>query len=438
MDNLMSFLEVRLTPIAAKFGSNRYLRAISNGFVAIMAATIVGSLFTLICWLPIPGWTDWLFATGLYSILSLPASVTLNIIAVYAAFFIAYSLAKEFGVDGGGAGLAGLICFFLVTGQVTLFAAAEAEAASVTAISLEYLGSKGLFTAMIVALLAARIYVFAVRKNWTIKLPDSVPPNVTNAFTSLIPTGVTVVVFLIVAGLMTLTPYGTFSAAVFTIIQSNLMHFMGNNIVSYLFLEMLASFLWFFGLHGGNIVNSITQPIYIPLALENLAVYQSGSKVMPNIISSAFNSAYCFGGIGSMFGLAILMFLFSRSKQMKTLGRISLPTTLFFINEPLLFGIPVVLNPLFFLPLLLVSPFCGLLTYIVMKIGIVQIPYGLQLPWTTPPLISGFLQGGVSLMIWQLLMILLSMVLWYPFFKISDKKALEEEVGLEKASAEDD
>ncbi len=429
MNGFLSFLEQKLTPIAVAFGNNKYLKAISSGFVAIMAATIVGSIFTLICWLPIPGWTDWLFATGFYNILSLPSQVTIDIIAVYAAFFIAYSLAKEFEVSGSGAGLAGLICFFLVTGRANYFSAADAAAAPVSAISLDYLGAKGLFTAMIVGLVAARLFIFAVKKNWTIKLPDSVPPNVTAAFTSLIPIGFTVVIFLVVAGLMTMTPYGTLSNAVFSILQSNLMRFMGNNYFSYLFFDIMASLLWFFGLHGGNIVGSITNPIYVPLSLENLAVYQSGSKVMPNIISGAFGGSYMFGGIGSMFGMAILMCLFSKSKQYKMLGRLSLPTTLFFINEPLLFGMPVVLNPLFFIPLVFTSPILGSLTYIVMKLGIVQIPYGLQLPWTTPPLISGFLQGGISLMIWQVLMILGSMVIWYPFFRMGDKAALKEEQG---------
>lgn len=429
MNKFMEFMEQKMTPIAAAFSANKYLRAISGGFVAIMAATIVGSIFTLICWLPIPGWTDWLFATGLYNILSLPSQATIEIIAVYAAFFIAYNLAIEFDVKGAGAGLASLVCFFLVTGRTNYLSLDGST--GVSAIGLDYIGAKGLFTAMIVGLIAARIYVFAVKKNWTIKLPDSVPPNVTAAFTSLIPTGVAVIFFLIVAGLMTLTPYGTFSNAVFTIIQSNLMRFIGNNYFSYAFFEMMAGFLWFFGLHGGNITGAITTPIYTPLSLENLAVYQSGSKVMPNIISGAFTSAYTFGGVGSMFGLAIIMCLFAKSKQYKTLGKLSLPTTLFFINEPLLFGIPIVLNPMFFLPLLLCPTICGSLTYVVMKLGLVQIPYGLQLPWTTPPLISGFLQGGISLMIWQLLMILLSIVIWYPFFKMGDKAALKEELGEE-------
>ena len=130
-----------------------------------------------------------------------------------------------------------------------------------------------------------------------------------------------------------------------------------------------------------------------------------------------------------MFGLSILMAFFAKYKQYKMLGKLSLPTTFFFINEPLLFGIPVVLNPLFFLPLVFTTPLLGTLTYVMTKIGIVPIPHGLQLPWTMPPVFNGFLQAGIGLAIWEVLMVLASMVIYYPFFKMGDKKALAEENG---------
>jgi len=431
MNGLMNVLEKYLMPISAKLSSNRYLRAISNGFIAVMTANIVGSMFTLLGNLPIPAYTNWLAATGLNAVFALPGAVTVSMISLYAAFFIAYHLAKEYNSDGLGAGLISLISFLMVTGTGTYFAAAAEGAAAVSAVSTEYLAAKGLFTAMILALITGRVYVWILQKGWTIKLPDSVPPNVSNSFKTLIPGFIIITLWLIISSLMKLTPYGGLHQMIFGVIQSNLMRFMGNNLGAWIFFNIMTGLLWFFGLHGGNIVGSITNPIYTPLSLENLEVYMANPAAkMPNIfIGTPFTKAFTFGGVGSMMGLAILMVLFSKSQQMKTLGKLALPTTIFFINEPLLFGIPCVLNPIYFLPLLFLTSIQGTLTYFVMKIGLIPIPHGVQLPWTTPGIIHGFMQGGIMLAIWELLMILLSMVLWYPFFKISDNQALLQEQG---------
>ena len=429
MQKFMNWMEAHVMPLAGKLGTNRYLKAISSGFIAIMAATIVGSIFTLIGNLPFTGWTAWLASTGLNKILALPGQCTTDLIAVYAVFFIAYNLAQTFEVDGKGAGLAALVSFFVVTGRATYFAAAAEDAAAVSALSTGFLGAKGLFTAMIVALLGARIYVFIVKKGWVIKLPDSVPPNVAGSFNALIPSFFVVIVFLLVAMGMSFTSYGDLHTMIFTVIQSNLMRFMGDNIFSWLFFNFMTNILWFFGLHGGNIVGSITNPVYTPLALENLAAFEAGETVMPYIITGSFTKTFTFGGVGSMFGLAILMTFFAKSKQYKMLGKLSLPTTFFFINEPLLFGIPVVLNPLFFLPLMFTTPLLGTLTYFMMKIGVVPIPHGIQLPWTMPPVFNGFLQAGIGLAIWEVLMVLASMIIYYPFFRMGDKQALAEENG---------
>ena len=432
MDRFMGFLEKYLMPFSAKLSGNKYLRAVSGGFIAIMTANIVGSMFTLIGNLPIPAYTAWLQKTGLSAILGIPSAVTVNMISLYAAFFIAYQLGREFNSDGAGAGLVSLVSFLVVTGTGTYFAAAAEGAAAVSALPTEFLAAKGLFTAMIVALITGRLYVWILAKGWTIKLPDSVPPNVSNSFKALVPGFIIITLWLIVAALMKNTSYGGLHQAVFGIIQSNLMRFMGNNLGAWAFFNFMTGLLWFFGLHGGNIVGSITNPIYTPLGLENLAIYTADPTAkMPYIITGTFAKTFTFGGVASMMGLAILMVLFSKSEQMKTLGRLALPTTIFFINEPLLFGIPTVLNPLFLLPMLFLTMIQGVLTYFVMYIGLIPIPHCIQLPWTTPGIIHGFLQGGPVLALWEFLMILMSMVLWYPFFKITDNKKFAEEQGLE-------
>lgn len=421
---LMDFLEKYLTPIGASLGNNRYLKAVSSGLVAIVSATIVGSVFTLLANLPIGAYTEWLSSTGLNTILSIPGQCTTDLIALYAVFFISYHLAKSFDKDGAGAGLAALVSFMIVTGRTAFL---NAEGGTVNAIATDFLGAKGLFSAMIIALIGTRIYVWIIDKGWVIKLPDSVPPAVSNSFSALIPSGIVITLWVIVSGLMRLTSFGTLHSMIFNVIQSNLMRFMGNNIWSYMFFSFATNILWFFGLHGGNIVNAITNPVYIPLSLENLAAFQAGETVMPNIISSSFVKTFTSGGVGSMLGLAIVMCLFAKSKQMKTLGRLALPTTIFFINEPLLFGIPIVLNPLFFFPLLFLTPTLSFITYNLMRIGLVPIPHGIQLPWTMPPIFNGFLQGGIGLAIYEAITIVIAAAVWYPFFRIVDKQALAQE-----------
>lgn len=430
----MSWLEQYLMPLAGKLSNNKYLRSISAGFVAVMSANIIGSMFTLLGNLPIPAYTAWLAKTGLNAVFALPGTVTVSMIALYAVFFIAFHCAREFGADGAGGGLIALVSFLIVTGTTPFYTSASADAAATSALAMDWLGAKGLFTAMIVALCSGRLYAWIVEKGWTIKLPDSVPPNVSNSFKTLVPGFIIVTIWLIISALMKMTSWGNLHAMIFGVIQSNLMRFMGNNLASWLFFNIMTGLLWFFGLHGGNIVGSITNPIYTPLSLENLAVFTADPTAkMPYIfIGTAFSKTFTFGGVASMMGLAILMVFFSRSQQMKTLGKLSLPTTIFFINEPLLFGIPTVMNPLFFLPMLFLTAIQGTLTYIVMSIGLIPIPHGIQLPWTTPGIIHGFLQGGFMLALWELLMILLSMVLWYPFFKIQDNIDYEQEQAITK------
>lgn len=425
MDNLINLIDSKLSPLASWVGSNKPLRAVSNGFIAVMVASIVGSIFTLIVWLPFPGWTAWLQGNGLFAILSMPSQASLDLLALFAVFFIAYNYAQEYDVDGGGAGLTALMSFFLVTGRTTFFSAAV-DGAAVAAYSTAFLGAKGLFTAILIGLATARIYVFVVQKNWVIKLPEGVPPNVANSFSSLIPAFIVITIMLLLTYVMTLTSYGNMNAMIFGVIQSNLMKFMGNNIFSWLFFNLMTGFLWFFGIHGGNIVGSITNPIYTPLALENLAAFQAG-QALPYIITSNFVKLFTSGGVGSMFGLAIIMTFFAKSQRMKVLGRIALPTTTFFINEPLLFGIPVVLNPLFFIPLLGITALLGTITYFAITVGIIPAAAGFQIPWTTPAVIHGFIQGGWRLAGWEALMVAASAALWYPFFKVVDNKEYAKE-----------
>ena len=407
-------LQTKLYPLAKKIAANRSLNSISRAFITTMPVTVIGSLLTLIKCLPITAYTDYLSSTGLISILDLGTSASIDIISLYTVFFISYHLVVSYDLSGHGAGLISLACFFLITGRTDY------------GYSTRFLGSNGLFAAIFIGLLCGYLYVFIIKRNWKIKLPANIPHQVLSSFEAIIPSFIIISVCLAITAIMKMTIYHDLHTLIFSTIQSNLMKFMGNNLLSYIFFQFVTNILWFFGLHGGNIVGAVTNPIYTPLGLENLAAFQAG-ETMPNIINNQFGKLFIHGGVGSMLSLSILMLLFSKSQKYRAFGKLSLPTCLFYINEPLLFGVPIVLNPIFLIPLLFVTPLLAVITYFVTKIGLIPIATGAQVPWTTPPIIYGLLQGSWRLALWEVITIVLGSFLWYPFFAMADKQAFEEE-----------
>lgn len=407
-------LQTKLYPVAKRIAGNRSLNSISRAFITTMPVTVIGSLITLIKNLPLTAYTDWLTRTGLSSILDLGSSASIDIISLYTVFFISYHLVVSYDLSGHGAGLISLSCFFLITGRTD------------GSYSTRFLGSNGLFAAIFIGLLCGYLYVFIIKRNWKIKLPSNIPHQVLSSFEAIIPSFIIISVCLGITAVMKLTIYNDLHTMIYSTIQSNLMKFMGNNLLSFIFFQFVANILWFFGLHGGNIVGAVTNPIYTPLALENLAAFQAG-ETMPNIINNQFGKLFIHGGVGSMLSLSILMLLFAKSQKYRAFGKLSLPTCLFFINEPLLFGVPIVLNPIFLIPLLFVTPILAVITYFVTRIGLIPIVTGAQVPWTTPPIIFGLLQGSWRLALWEVITIILASFLWYPFFAMADKQAFEEE-----------
>ena len=290
----------------------------------------------------------------------------------------------------------------------------------------DYLGSNGVFGAIFIGLMIGYLYVSIIKKDIRIHLPQTVPPTVNNAFEAIIPSFLIITLNVVIVAFIKMTPYTNLHEMIYTLLQVSLTQYISNNIFSFIFFQLITNLLWFFGVHGGNVIGAITNPIYTPLSLANFELYKAGKEPI-YIISSVFNKCFISGGVGSMFSLSIIMTFLSRSQRYKTLGKVSLPTTLFYINEPLLFGVPIILNPLFFVPLMFITPILSILTYIVMSIGLVPIPIGALLPWTTPPVIYGLLQGSWKIAVWEVVMIIAAGLMWFPFFNIADRQAYEEE-----------
>ena len=185
----------------------------------------------------------------------------------------------------------------------------------------------------------------------------------------------------------------------------------------------LSSVLWAFGIHGTVIIGAVMDPIWLSLTAENAAAYAAGNP-LPNIINTEFQSNFVqLGGAGSTFGLVLCLVLFARAKQYKMLGKLGIAPSIFNINEPIIFGMPIVLNPLLLIPFVLSTMVALVVSYVAMSTGLVPPTNGINLPWTIPPIISGFLLSGWKGAVLQVVTLAITTAIYFPFFKIADNNA---------------
>jgi PTS system cellobiose-specific IIC component len=418
MDKAMNKLQDVLSPIAFKLDQNRYLTAIKSGFFGAMSLLILGSVFLLIANLPITGYPEMmagLLGENWQNYFMVPYDMTMEIITPFVIVGIAKSLSNYYKVDDIGGILLSLASFLILTPTL-------ADGEGLRGIPMTNLSASGLFVGMIGAICTVEIYRYVVQKGWIIKLPDSVPENVSRSFSALIPGFFVIVIFNLIRIGFGMTGYETAHNFIFEILQAPLLA-LGRTLPAYLIAQFFTMLLWFFGIHGANVVGAVMSPIWLSLTVENASAYASG-EALPNIITSQFGANFVtLGGSGATIGLALVTAFFAKSKQYKTLGRLSLGPGLFNINEPLFFGIPLVLNPIMMIPLFLAPLTMAISTYFVMSIGLVPFTNGANIPWTTPPIISGFLVSGWQGAVWQTIQIVMSAAIYYPFFKIVDQKA---------------
>ena len=436
-------LEKMFIPLAEKIGKNKYLLSIRDGFLVSMPLLIAGSFFLLIANFPIPGWTDFwanIFGENWIKFMSKPTDATFAIMSIIVVMGIGYSFAGHMNVDKIFGGAISLVSFFLLMPYEIIVNGDLLVSGTDTVVSglpLKWVGSSGIFIGMIVAFLSVHIYSFAVKKGWVIKMPEGVPPTVAQSFAALLPaTFVIFIIFLINIG-FSLTPFNNAFNFIYEMLQIPLLN-LGNSlwamVIAYIFLHMF----WFFGVNGGSVVGAVYNPVLQTLSAENLEAFRNGQEI-PNLISQQFQDLFAtFGGAGSTLSLLIAMLLFCNSKRIKNLGKLSLLPGIFGINEPIIFGLPIVLNPIIFIPFLLVPTFNIIVSYIVMNIGLVPYPTGIPITWTTPIVISGFLSTGWQGAILQIILLICGVFIYMPFIKMIDKQFLKEEEKNENMSDEDD
>ena len=433
---MLSKLESVLMPLAEKIGKNKYLIAVRDGFLLSMPLLIVGSFFLLIANFPIPGWSDFwarFFGEDWVSYFSKPTDATFSIMAILAVVGIGYSFAEQMNVDKLFGAASAMVSWFLIMPYEVLLEGGG----SVKGIPLDWVGSKGIFVGIICAFLSIHIYAWVNKKGWVIKMPEGVPPTVVKSFAALIPAGVSMLVFFVINIIFAMTPFHSAFDFIFTILQVPLLK-LGNTlpamVIAYIFLHLF----WFFGVNGGSVVAAVFNPILQTLSAENLAAYQAGAPI-PNIICQQFQDLFAtFGGCGSALSLMIAMLLFCRSKRIRELGKLSLVPGLFGINEPIVFGLPIVLNPMILIPFMLVPTINIVISYICMSIGLVPLCSGVAIPWTMPVVLSGFLSTGWQGAVLQLVLLVLGIFVYMPFIKMMDKQYLADEAKATAAQDDDD
>lgn len=448
----MSFKETiqeKVLPTANKIASNKYLKAVSDGFMSLMPVIIIGSIFSLLNSLAIKPYQEFITKIGLKPFLAIPNTITNDILAIYAVFFIAYNLAKYFEKDQGVAGMIALFTFlaitpinntaniingFLSSNKIELAKGVTVPSSNV--IPYEWIGSKGLFVAIIVALVSTILYNWLLDKGLSIKMPDGVPPTIAKSFAGLMPGFVIIILFMFLNKVVTLLPMKNITglhSVVYTLIQSPMEAFLGNSIWSFIFAIFIAQLLWFFGIHG---VTAIILPIFFPLwtslTTANITAMNAGTSLfeLPNIINRSFFSAYALvGGSGATLGLCIYMALRARSGQYKTLGKLSFLANICGINEPIVFAVPMVLNPYMIIPWIAAPIVISLSAYFLTVINILP-RLTTIIPLGTPVIMSGFLAGGAEgwrVALFQVVAIVLSAAIYLPFFNALDKKTYENE-----------
>ncbi len=422
MSKMTGFMETHLMPLSQKLSSNKYLVALRDGLMLSMPLLIIGSIAVVIGDFPVQAFHDFMASIVgdvWYSwCWDMVNPATMGLVALFAVVGVSYSLASEEEVEPLPAVAISISAYFLLLQQM--------EEGGYAASSFE---SGGLFTAMLTALLATKLYAVLLKKNVKIKMPSTVPSFVSRQFEALIPATVIVVLFLFIRLVFAATPFGTVTNFIVTMIQMPLTD-IGTTLIGTLFITILNSILWFLGIHGTAVIDSLMGPLWYAARFANFDMFQASvTAARQYIVTQDFANHIIFlGGTGNTVSLAAIMAFKCRSKRIKSLGKLSLLPGIFNVNEPVIFGLPMVLTPMMALPFFIVPPVTVLISFCAMYFGLVPYPTGVTVPWTLPAPFGGWMmcndwRGGVL----QLVVLLIGGLIYYPFITALDKQYLKEE-----------
>jgi cellobiose PTS system EIIC component len=414
MKGFMAWIEKYLAPLGAKISEERHMAAVRDGLIAITSIIIIGAFVTLIANLPITGWAD-IYLVKLFKFYFVPIwNGTLGILALLACFSVAHSLAQSYKLDGNIGGILAVVALITVTPEITQ-----------GAWGLPFFTASYLFTAMITALIVVDLWQWFVKHHIVIKMPEAVPPAVGKTFSALIPATAIFILFALLRGGLNVLWGLSFNDLILKIFEP--LRVLGGSLAGALVAVILVHLLWSVGAHGGTIVFTIFGAFFMEAATKNADALAAG-QLIPNVVTGPMLDIFVYiGGAGATLGLALLMAFRSKSAQMKAMGKVSIGPALFNINEPILFGVPMIANPVLFIPFLLAPIVMTLVTYFSMASGLVGRTIALA-PWSSP-IIMGALATTADwkAIVLQIVNVAISVVIYYPFFVAYDRMKLREE-----------
>ncbi|HGF8054166.1 TPA: PTS sugar transporter subunit IIC [Enterococcus faecium] len=422
MEKLMKWVEEKLVPPMAKIGTQRHLLAIRNGVVSTLSLILIGTFFMVFINLPFPGWNE--FIAPYSATIVLPFRITMGLMAIYATFVMGSDLAKSYGLDSVTGGILSLGTFFMLQVPVNVLTPEEAPLGWV--LPMSSLGASGMFAGILSMIFAVEVYRFFKKRNITIKMPEQVPPAVARSFEALIPGAV----ILTTTWLIRSVAGFDVNAALLSLFEP-LTNILGNNLLGVLLPMFLIHLLWSFGIHGMSIVGAVVRPMWLIMLDENAKALADGTAAtkLPYIAPEQFYQwTVTIGGAGATIVVSVLFLFFCKSKFLKEVGRFSIIPGIFNINEPMIFGAPMMLNPYMFIPFNLVPLVLTIVSYFAVKLEMVN-GFTVLPTWTLPAPIGGYLSAGNDWCVVVLIVIntLIAFIIYYPFVKAYDKKMLSDE-----------
>lgn len=419
-DHFQSGLEKIVGPVTEKITTNRFIMALTEGFMCTMPITLGTAVIAVLANLPIKAWSTLLNNTGIYAVAQDFIALTLSLLAVYVVGAVAYCYTKNEKQNAITGALLALASFMVL---LPIEHITNETGMAVSMLKTSYLGSEGIFVAILCGMFVSWMYCALMRKNLQLKMPDAVPPMVSKSLSPMFVAMIIFTIMFVIKYVCTLTPYGNLFTVINTLVAQPIAKF-GASPVALISVFFLMNLFWFFGIHP-NAILSCYMPILMMVGAANTQAFIDG-KELPYFMFAVLGGVVQIGGAGNTLGLCIATF-FAKSEKYKTMRKIFLPANIFNINEPIIFGFPVMLNPLYFIPMILSPIVSGIVAIFLAQILPIHFNPTISMPWVTPGFVTVFLGGGFPLLLIWLVSLGIHTLMYFPFFLMDDKRTRLEE-----------